>query len=294
MFEPTLQSVYSAYRQKDFQDWFVVDNCYDPYTRNKNLTYIREHGITKIWSKDDDISYLQELPHTEAVRCSRESVHLDTLYTLPHLKILSLETDDASFDFSKLSSKLSYLLTKFEKKNKSWQNHSSITGLTLQDYETDDFSWANGYANSQQIRVLQVECSFRKFKSCRGLHAFANLEFLNLDYCRQLEDIDDLYALSHLRVLHWHDNPKIAEFHFEALTSLEELYLIDKEVEHPKKLPSVSFVKLLPKLKVFHTNRIIQDGDLSPLLSLEDVDIFQDRKKYNVRQTDLPGYHKTT
>lgn len=109
-----------------------------------------------------------------------------------------------------------------------------------------------------------------------------------------MEDIDDLYALSHLRVLHWHDNPKIAEFHFEALTSLEELYLIDKEVEHPKKLPSVSFVKLLPKLKVFHTNRIIQDGDLSPLLSLEDVDIFQDRKNYNVRQTDLPGYHKTT
>lgn len=279
-------SLNPTYLQKDPSRWFIVDNCYDPYTRMKNISHIRQNHVTRVVSKDDDLSYLYEIPEMEGISCSRESNHLEALYCLKDLKILSLATDDLSFDFAKLSPKLKTLVTEFEKENKSWMNHASLTGLVLKQYATPDLSWAYEYANRGNIKALEIDSSYAKFKDLKGLEAFTNLEFLCLSYCRQLREISPLYELKHLKVLHWHDNPKVPEPALERLQSLEELYLVDREREHRRKIPTISFVKEMPNLKIFETDRKVEDRNLKPLRALDMARIFDVYTRYNVRIVD--------
>lgn len=160
MFEVRYGSVHSDYLHDESKGWFIVDNCYDPYTRMKNMNYIRQNHITKIYSKDDDLSYLYEIPEMEGISCSRESNHLEALYCLKDLKILSLATDDLSFDFAKLSPKLKTLVTEFEKENKSWMNHASLTGLVLKQYATPDLRRIFDVYTRYNVRI--VDCVVQK------------------------------------------------------------------------------------------------------------------------------------
>ena len=284
----TLHTFHPIWKNKRF---YIVDNCYDPYTRNKNLKFINDNQIKCIVSQDNDLSYLSECPDIEFVICSSESNHLETLYKLRKLKGLSLSTDDTDFDFSKLTASLSFLHTKYESHNKSWLNNTAISTLSLYDYETENLSWLSELRNKNKLELFEID-SYRKFRSLIGLKALSNIKVLILNYCRQLTDITEIYSLDSLQVLHFYDNPRVKQLDLHRLTTLTELYLIDWETLKPKTVDSLSFISSLPNLQTFWSNYNIKDGDLSLLLGLSDVEIFQDRSHYNIKRKNLPHKEK--
>ena len=79
----SLSTFNSTWKNKPF---LIVDNCYDPYTRNKYLKYINDNGVKYLVSQDYDLSYLLDCPKVEFVLCSSESNHLEALYSLHNLK----------------------------------------------------------------------------------------------------------------------------------------------------------------------------------------------------------------
>ena len=266
----------------------LVDNCYDLYTRNQYLKYINDNNVTHIISQDYDLSYLSDCPNVEFVVCSPESNHLDALYSLHNLKGLSLSTDDNSFDFSKLSPTLSFLRTRYERQNKSWLNCNTISELSLFGYETKNLLWLSELKNKRNLKTLEIYTSYRKFCTLNGLKELVNLEVLILDYCRQLSDIEEITELSKLKVLQCSDISSAKDLPLDCLKTLEELYLIDLAITKPRSIDTLSFLKSMPQLHTFWSNYNILDGDLSLLLRLKDVDIFPDRKHYNLKNSELP------
>lgn len=121
-----------------------------------------------------------------------------------------------------------------------------------------------------------------------GLKELSNLEILILNYCRQLSDIGEISELGKLKVLQFYDNPRAKDLPLDCLTALEELYLIDLETSSPRTLDTLAFLESMPNLHIFWSNYNILNGDLGLLLRLKDVDIFKDRKHYNIRNKDLP------
>lgn len=64
--------------------------------------------------------------------------------------------------------------------------------------------------------------------------------------------------------------------------------IFSKTTSSKKSLNSLNFIKMLKKLKRFETDYIIKDGDLMPLMNLNDTSILSWKKYYNVRDKDLP------
>lgn len=266
----------------------LVDNCYDRYIRNQYVKYINDNKVTHIISQDDDLSYLADCPNIEFIACSPESNHLDTLYSLRNLRGLSFWTNDNSFDFSKLSPTLLFLRTKYESENKSWLNNSTISELSLIEYETENLLWLSKLKNKITLKTFEIYVSYRKFCALNGLKELVNLEGLILDYCRQLSDIVEITKLPNLKTLQFFDIPRVKDLPLDCLKTLEELYLIDMESTRTHSLDSLSFLKSMPKLHTFWSNYNILSGDLNLLLRLKDVDTFPDRKHYNLKNSDLP------
>ena len=275
----------TAWKKSSF---LIVDNCYDSYIKNQYLKYINDNGVKFIASQDHDLSYLSDCPDIEFVLCSHESNHLEALYSLRNLKGLWLATDDTAFDFSKLSPTLSFLRTKYERQNKSWLYHGSITDLSLDDYATENLLWLSEMKNKDKVRTFEIYTSYGKFRSLKGIKELSNLEVLILDYCRKLTDIAEITELTKLKVLQYYDNPRATKLPLDSLTTLEKIYLIDRETSTPGTIETLGFINYLPNLHTFWSNYNVLDGDLSLLLRLKDVDIFPDRKHYNLKNSDLP------
>lgn len=68
------------------------------------------------------------------------------------------------------------------------------------------------------------------------------------------------------------------------LSELETLYISTFQTNSVNKLPSIEFIKNLTKLKNFMTDYKIEDGNLKPLLNIENVDILKFYKHYNLQK----------
>ena len=73
-----------------------------------------------------------------------------------------------------------------------------------------------------------------------------------------------------------------------SVTNIEKVIIFSKTGSSKKAITSLKFIKNLKHLKVFQTDYIIKDGDLTPLMNLNDTCILTWRKYYNMKDKDLP------
>ena len=111
-----------------------------------------------------------------------------------------------------------------------------------------------------------------------------------LDYCLKLENISDIQsAANSLKYLRITDCNKIRELPSELikLSELETLYVSTSQTKCVNRFTSVEFIKKLTSLKNFMTDYKIEDGNLEPLLNVENVDILKFYKNYNLKENSF-------
>ncbi len=122
-----------------------------------------------------------------------------------------------------------------------------------------------------------------KLRSLRGLEQHPELEDLTLLHCRSLADISDLRHCSSLRTLAMETCPKIQDFSvLETLENLEHLQLFGSQT-----LPSLDFVKKMPKLRTFVFTMDVADGNLMPCMGIPYASC-KNRKHFNLKDAQLP------
>ncbi len=126
-----------------------------------------------------------------------------------------------------------------------------------------------------------VQCNI---KTISGIEKCSKLQWLSLFGLRSLTDISVLECLAPtLRALSIDNCPKIIDFDvIEKLKNLEYIELCGKN-----DIPSLEFIKALPKLKFIKVSMNVLNGDISPCLNLQYADVIC-KKNYNFKNKDLP------
>ena len=148
-----------------------------------------------------------------------------------------------------------------------------------------------GYPNSKTLsgflpgkNLVNFSITQSPIRSLEGIEEASKLERLDFAYNRRLTDISALRHLREtLRYLEIKACGKIRDFSvLKELHNLEFLILEGSNV-----LPNLSFLKEMPKLKVFHLTMNVEDGDLSLCEQLPYARV-QNRRHYSHKDSELP------
>lgn len=135
---------------------------------------------------------------------------------------------------------------------------------------------------SPHLKRLDLLCC--STKSLEGIGRFP-LQQVNLSYLRGLEDISALSGCADtLRALSIDACGRVRDFScLHDLHNLECLHLMGGQV-----LPDLSFLRKMPKLRIFTFSMTVEDGDLTPCLEVPYVWCAKGKKHYNLKDRDLP------
>jgi hypothetical protein len=143
---------------------------------------------------------------------------------------------------------------------------SNLESLAILNAPIADLQGLRALTKLRSLRLSGLRC----LKSLSGVEELANLEELEVHTCRAIRSIDEIRSLTHLKKLHLNNGGKI-----ESLKPLAEL----------TQLESV----------LFYESTDIVDGDLSPLLRLNNLArvSFQNRRHYSHRREDFGDAYST-
>ena len=183
--------------------------------------------------------------------------------------------------------------------------HIDIAKLPFLEMLSTDYRWVANLAQGASIKTLQIHhfeqpnltalstlnkldtlsLSFSKIESLFGLTHDSKLQCLYLYNNRQLRDISDLRSVSStLKALRIENCPNIQDF--SCLFDLSNLELL--ELSGKNSLPSLAFLKEMPRLKTFVFSMNIMDGDLSLCQNLSWAYSEHNRKHYSHKDKELP------
>lgn len=276
----TIASLY--YDGKD--NGIILDDAYDLYKKNQYVKYVKENSINYLRCQDVDMNLLTFFPNIEFITIPEDAENIEGVYNLRMLK--GLEITANKLEFLKLSyfSNLEYLIIhNYSKERNLLINckqvkhlcivHSNITSLKTIS--------VNGCLES-----LHLEFCYN-LKTLDGIQLFGRLSKIVLDYCLKMDNISDIKLFANsLKDLRITDCNKIQGLSYilSELVELENLHISTSQTNCVNKLRSVRFVEKLTKLKSFVTDYKIEDGDLKPLLNIENVDVLKFYKHYNLRE----------
>jgi hypothetical protein len=200
------------------------------------------------------------------------NVDLGFLSNIPNLEFFGIDETNSSLDFRGLQN-LRILSTPWHKKLFKNPELSNLERLSLWKFKsaTNDLNDFPQCSQLQQLALTQGTIT-----SLNGISRFSKLNDITLNNLTKLEYLGAL-DLPELKVFRADTCKKLTD-HEElgACLSLEDL-----DLHRCGNMKSVEFIKNLKKLKSFRFMETeITDGDLSPLLSLEDV-YFTEKKHYS-------------
>lgn len=266
------------------------------HSLEEHIEYINAHKLESACVIADDINFLSRCPslvHLNILpsRSAENGFDFSPLYD--HPKILSIfcatkygffDEKSSSMDYSRLNG-LIFLSVKSD----TDLNYSQIP--TLQSLHVDGIpaKKLSELFSSQVLDTLQItSCGIQTLD---GLGTSSKLQCLYLHYNRTLHDISGLGEVaSSIRALRIEKCPKIKDFSvLHQLKNLEYLFL-----DGSNKLPNLSFVESMPKLKTLILNMEIVDGNLLPCMKLSYVHCGKMKRHYNLKAKDLPKneYHR--
>lgn len=198
---------------------------------------------------------------------------IQLLGEFPNLEHLSIDETKVEVDFEKLP-KLVYFAGDWHKGRFKNIQHSKLKRLHLWKYKsvTNDLADFWQFGDLEDIHLVQSTVT-----SLNGLSAFKNLKTFEMHYMNKLEKLGKL-DLPSLTFLHADHCKKLTDHEqLQGCQNLETLRL-----HNCGAIQSVGFVKTLKKLKSFRFMEATEvvDGDLSPLLGLDDV-LFTQKKHYS-------------
>lgn len=263
---------------------------FSSHSLSEHITLIQQHGIKKAFVIAENINWIQSCPSLEAVDvcpsdAAEQGFDFSPLKCLPDLKWVRCRTQYGSdelirsvvyySDFPDLQ-----VLSVDGKGHFSYEAIQSLITLSI-SRDREHLSLENFSCGNLKDLTL-VQCAF---KSLQGVRNLPKLQSLDLAYLRSLNDLSDLRNVSDsLRLLSIEACPKITDFSWlESLTHLEHLILLGNN-----KLPDLSFLKKMDKLKTLVFSMNIENGDLLPCLSIPYVFCSNWHKHYNMKKSDLP------
>lgn len=268
-----------------------VDNVYAVSVYQRAVRAINENSIEYYTSCDNDLSILKECPTIKYVRVTAEAT-LKTLIGLKNLRgviVCGLYGENEKFDFRRLE-QVEQLGMLGGGKNHTWLEMLQLKKLWIEPFPVQDLSCLN---HLQNLEFLSVEVG--KMSSLEGAEHLQKLREIEIGCCSKLKNIEDLKLLKNLSYLQISDCDHIENIEeaLRCLKTVKELKLLN--VFHTStrgRLNNLQFVNDMDSLKSFISNYIIKSNDLTPLLHLENADIFAENKKYNIKNDMLPKYKK--
>lgn len=256
---------------------------------DEHIEFINGNDVKKAVVLADDISFLADCKGLEAVELiaiGEERYDFSPLYSMPKLFALTFPTmpfDGITAkekpDYSKLGALRELAI------NDTAQGLTAakdLHKLSVSDIKKGCDS-AAAIFSSEELETLSVKnCGI---KSLTGISRTKRLETLSLFNNRALTEIGEIReCAATLKTLLISNCAKITDFSF--LHDLHELEHL--ELHGSNSIESLSFLKDMPKLKVFNFGVNIVDGDLTPCLDIPCVHLEKARKHYNLKNSDLP------
>ena len=261
-------------------------------------------------SLEEHISLVNRYQLERAVVIAQDIEFLKNCPSLQFLRIIPADTAPPNFDYSPLYQMQNVTelscTTKYGGCKEPFQtviDYSKIQGLCAIHAEgnghfnlgkathlkilsvSQNKSFANlqtfdSCVNLQELNLLQ--CSV---KNLGGIERFRNLKILSVNRCLSLTDMSNVAECApSLQTLCVENCAKIKDFSFLfQLKNLEHLVLLGSN-----KLPDLAFLSSMKKLKTLTFSMEVENGDLTPCLSVPYVDCLKARHYYNLKNQNLP------
>lgn len=250
------------------------------------LSYIREKGIREVSLNDlcfegTNLDFLSEISFIEELGITATSIKdYSGLRFLSKLRTLSFDEPQGKLDLS-LHGQLEALYIEMNKNVMGLGSLEKLRTLRIWKYKSKsaDLSELSTLVALEELHITQSPIT-----SLNGCERLKNLKNLELNYLGKLERLDALeWVADTLKSLRFDCCKKITNH--EYVTCLHELELL--AFDACGDIPSIGFIKKLPKLKSFiFVNTNIVDGDLSPCMGLEYVG-FLNKKHYSHKSEDF-------
>ena len=269
---------------------YKANGVYSKHTLDEYVDFINHYGIEKAEIIADDISFLRKCPtlkHLNIIPVTDETGSFDfsPLYELDEVRSIFCRTDQVrsgrkkvKVDYSRIPG-LEYLSIS-SPVDTEYSGIPTLKTLCISGSPATD---VRDFCTSPELDTLEVR--FSRINSLDGIWYAPRMQCLYLERNRSLSDINALSQVSStLRALRIQNCPKITDFSvLEQLENLEYLFLEGSNV-----LPSLDFIRKMPKLKTLIVDFRIEDGDLTPCLDLSYAYCGTIRKHYNVKDHQLP------
>ena len=260
-------------------------------TLEEHIALINAMKLEKTTIIAKDISFLSRCPSLKELSIQHahgQETPLDfsPLYEMPEVRSLSIAAPNMGLtkgpaiyiDFTKVRGLRRLALCTNEPFN--YPLVPTLETLWLaNDKRHSDMS---GISCSQKLKSLQLlQCGT---KSLNGIRKYP-LQRLDMSYLRGMADISALSDCAQtLRSLSIEACGKIRDFScLYDLVNLEHLMLHGSNT-----LPSLDFLRRMPKLKTFVFSMSVEDGDLKPCLEIPYASCDKIKRHYNLKEKDLP------
>ena len=260
-------------------------------TLEEHIALINGMGLDRITVVAEDLTFLSRCPglrHIHIVHAAGVTKPLDfsPVYTLPDLESIRIHSSATPagkgpairIDLSRLAGLKDVSVCT----NDPYNYHllpcldRLSVGSDKRHRDMTDISY------SPTLRDLDLGWCAAQTLDGIGRYPLQRLSLMNL---RKLEDISALSGCAGtLRCLSIDGCGKVRDFScLHDLHNLECLHLDGSQV-----LPDLSFLRKMPKLRVFTFSMTVADGDLTPCLNIPYVYCSKIKRHYNLKDKDLP------
>ena len=260
-------------------------------TLEEHIALINTMKLEKATIIADDLSFLPRCPslkdihimHTKGID---HELDFSPLYELPQVESIDIAAPNREpskgpaihIDFTRLAGLRSVSVCT----NDVYNYHLVPTLEKLWHSNDKRHRDLTDISCSPHLKLLDLLCC--STKSLEGIGRFP-LQWVSLSHLRGLEDISALSGCAEtLRVLNIDHCGKVKDFScLQELHNLECLYL-----DGGQTLPDLSFLRNMPKLRIFTFSMTVEDGDLRPCLDVPYVYCSKIKRHYNLKGKDLP------
>ena len=263
-------------------------------TLEEHIALINEMKLEEATIIAENLDFLPHCPSLKSVSIKHAAgmeseLDFTPLYQLPHLERLSIAAPNMGLskgpaihiDFTKMHALRHVAVCTNERFN--YPQVPTLETLWISnDKQHKDMSSLSCSPTLKQVDMLQC-----RMKSLNGIGKYP-LQSFSISYLRSMDDISALAECAQtLRMLAIDTCGKIKDFTcLKELKNLEHLCLIGNNT-----LPSLDFLKEMPKLKSFVFSMNVEDGDLTPCLDIPYASCNKMKKHYNLKEKDLPKHN---
>lgn len=260
-------------------------------TLEEHVALINQYQLDKAAVREHNLEFLRNCPSLRHITIAPSVVHgkrpdFSPLYDMPKIQSVAINSfffadpqrDCEKLDYTRINGL--EMVHVGQSDDCSFREVPTLKSMSVRDAADVDVS---GLFCSKELDSLRlITC---KIKSLDGIEKAPKMQVVRLHYNRSLQNIDALVGVKDtLRALTLEKCSRVKDLSvLERLVNLEHLW-----IEGNQTLPSLDFIRKLPKLKTFIFDVLVEDGDMTPCEGLEYVYCNRSRKHYNIKDKDLP------